>query len=241
MIGNTVGLYRKDAFAAAYEECKRRLTRMKRLTLAVLNLFYSVCLGSVLAVPRSAGIGFVRWTGEVFFGRLIAPRYNRLIDFYGHLYGLALGAGLDELQRTLTQPIRTIVDCGTGTGFVSQVLAARFPNARIISVDAVVAMLNQAHCRFEALGVTPRLICADASHLPLRSACADLVVAQNTTPFLEEFARVCVPGGAVLFIDSAATLITPVAVRAFRKTRMFDEIVGRTVVSGFYAVAKRRT
>jgi SAM-dependent methyltransferase len=213
---------------------------MKRFMLAVSDVGFSLSVGLVLTFQQTAYAALVRKLVTFLFGRLLAPSYHRVITLYGSLYGLALNAGLDQVRDTVKRPIQTIVDCGTGTGFVSQVLAARFPTATIISVDAVLQMLKIAGSQLEGLGIEPSLICADASHLPLGDGSADLVVAQNTMPFLSEFSRVCVPGGAVLFVDSAATLITPVAIRAFRKTYMFDDVVGRPVASGFFILGKRK-
>ena len=45
---------------------------------------------------------------------------------------------------------------------------------------------------------------ADTVKLPLGDGTMDIVVAQNTAPYLREFARVCCPGGLVVFVDTAA-------------------------------------
>lgn len=213
---------------------------MNKLLHGISLVFFSLPVGFVLAFQRVTNTAFSRKLVRFFFGRILASRYHRFIALYGSRYGLALNEGLDEVQAAIERPIRTIIDCGTGTGFVSCALSERFPEARLLSVDAVPEMLHIAGGTFEKIGVEPGLVCADTARLPLGDGCADLIVAQNTMPFLGEFGRVCAPGGAVLFVDSASALVTGIGIRAFRKTNMFDEVVGRPAAAGFFVLGRRK-
>jgi ubiquinone/menaquinone biosynthesis C-methylase UbiE len=212
---------------------------VKRIILLFSNLVFSATLAILLknqwVTQRTITRKFIEWV----FGRAIASHYHKVIGLYGDLYGAALDRGLDEAQILVRRPIKRIIDCGTGTGYVSEILSRRFPEATIISIDAVIPMLRAARSRFERAAVRGIIVCGDTSRLPLAAGSVDLVVAQNTTPFLEEFGRVCAPGGVVVFADSSATLITRIAVETLRKKAMFLEVKGSAAVSGFFVAGVR--
>jgi ubiquinone/menaquinone biosynthesis C-methylase UbiE len=212
---------------------------MNRVVLHALSVGFSAMLAFLLLFPKAARSKPVRWLITFFFGRMLAQRYDKVISVYGSAYGLALSRGLDAASALVRRPIDTIVDCGAGTGFVTQALAKRYPNARIICVDVVPAMLLQARTRFKESGIAATVICGDISIMPLPDACADLVVAQNTIPYLQEFARICAAGGAVIFADSSARLVTGVAARAAAKIGTFGKIESGTTETGFYLCAER--
>jgi SAM-dependent methyltransferase len=212
---------------------------MNRIVLHILSLGFSVMLGGLLLFPNAARTRPVRLLIKFFFGRLLAPHYDKVIAAYGGAYGLALSRGLEAARQCAQRSIITIVDCGTGTGFVTQTAAKQFPHARIVSVDAVPAMLLQARTGFRQARIAATAVCGDISDLPLTSGCADLVIAQNTIPFLAEFARICAPGGVVLFVDSSARLVSGVAARAAAKTGAFSKIHTGTAETGFYLCAER--
>src|SRR5262245_18575906 len=65
----------------------------------------------------------------------------------------------------------TILDLGGGTGYGSELLAKRYPGARIILLDIAEQMLQQAKPRLHAAPIFP--ICADAECLPLADASVD--------------------------------------------------------------------
>jgi SAM-dependent methyltransferase len=203
------------------------------------NLFFSLMLWPILRFQKVARSKPVRKFVEVFFGRVLASRYHKVIAIYGPLYGSALSEGLDRVQSNIDGPITRIVDCGTGTGFVTSVVFGRFPEARIVSIDAVPAMLDLARLRFGREGIKAELVLADTANIPLPDAWADLVVAQNTTPFFKEFARICRPGGVVLFADSSAQLIVTAAIEAAKRSNMFMDIHAGLSQSGFYVASTR--
>ncbi|MBI4787830.1 MAG: methyltransferase domain-containing protein [Chloroflexi bacterium] len=103
---------------------------------------------------------------------------------------------------------QTVVDVGTGTGFMAAGLA---PLARrVIGVDfsdAMLAVARENMARFELSNVEFRR--GDLGRLPLDDATADVVVANmalhhapDPARALREMARVCRPGGRVVITDA---------------------------------------
>lgn len=99
------------------------------------------------------------------------------------------------------QPTR-ILDVGCGAGAAGRALAARFPDAELLLLDAVPAMLRVAG----AASPTAAALCGDAEALPLADASVDLVHAHLVLPWcndpgrvFDEFRRVVRPHGLVLF------------------------------------------
>jgi malonyl-CoA O-methyltransferase len=113
----------------------------------------------------------------------------------------------DELVRRLewiSFVPETVLDLGCGTGHGAATLAARWPRARVIALDASSAMLGQV-ARRDASGRIERL-CAEAEAIPLPDASVDLVFSNLMLPWCEdidavfaEIARVLAPRGLVTF------------------------------------------
>ena len=85
----------------------------------------------------------------------------------------------ERLDLVKLQPQR-ILDAGCGTGHASQMLARRFKQAEILSLDIAMGMLRQTlagrHLVDRMLGRTPRIgICADIEALPLADQSIDLL------------------------------------------------------------------
>lgn len=85
------------------------------------------------------------------------------------------------------------VELGSGTGFATASLAARFDV--VVACDLSSAMLRLAP------PVAPR-VQADAARLPLRDGVADVVTLVNMLLFPSEVDRVLAPGGAVVWVNS---------------------------------------
>jgi ArsR family transcriptional regulator len=104
----------------------------------------------------------------------------------------------------------TIVDVGTGTGFVACGLSARV--AEVVGVDNSIRMLEQADTNKVTLGVdNVALIAADLTRLPLPDdsvdgAIANMVLhhAPNPEHMLREMGRVVKPAGMVAVTDEVA-------------------------------------
>lgn len=114
----------------------------------------------------------------------------------------------DALMERLA-PLRispeVIVDLGAATGTGSRQLAAKFPGARILSVDFSGGMLRQARSA-KPFFSRIREVEADARRLPLPAGSVDLIVANMLLPFicdlpacLLEISRVLKKGGVFAF------------------------------------------
>lgn len=91
---------------------------------------------------------------------------------------------LDPMEEVLSLlPSRfdgVLLDVPVGTGVFTAPLYRRYPNATIIGVDCSMNMLRKAKIHFRQQGANNvHLLKADAAHLPLRDATADLVVSMN--------------------------------------------------------------
>jgi ubiquinone/menaquinone biosynthesis C-methylase UbiE len=101
----------------------------------------------------------------------------------------------------------TVVDVGTGTGFVAAGLAPRVK--RVIGIDNSPAMLEVARGNLDTLGIANvELVQGEVTHLPLadssmEAAFANMVLhhAENPASMLQEMVRVVKPGGTVAVTD----------------------------------------
>jgi len=98
----------------------------------------------------------------------------------------------------------SILDLGCGTGHGAAALAARWPGARVLALDASRAMLREAARRAAESRV--ELLCATAEAIPLPDASFDLVFSNLMLPWCEhvdavfaEVARVLRPRGLFTF------------------------------------------
>jgi malonyl-CoA O-methyltransferase len=115
---------------------------------------------------------------------------------------------LERLELMKLAPQR-MLEVGSGTGFCSTQLAARYPQAQFIALDIAHGMLRNARQRFgwwQRLRRGPGFVCADAESLPLADAAVDLLFSNVTLQWCNdpehtfaEFMRVLKPGGLLLF------------------------------------------
>jgi ArsR family transcriptional regulator len=115
---------------------------------------------------------------------------------------------IDELaKRSRTSRSSTVLDVGTGTGFVAAGLAPRV--TRVVAVDHSPAMLDVARDNLRRLGMANvELREADMQRLPLPTDSVDAAVAnmalhhaEDPAAMLQEMARVTRPGGWVAVTD----------------------------------------
>lgn len=111
---------------------------------------------------------------------------------------------LEHLDPVKMQP-QHVLDVGTGTGFAVGLLMKRYKKAQITAVDLAPEMLKQA-AKHGSWFRKPRLICADADHLPLADHSVDMLVSSLMLQWsgdlertLREFKRVLKPGGVLMF------------------------------------------
>jgi ArsR family transcriptional regulator len=110
-------------------------------------------------------------------------------------------------EMTSLRDSDTVLDVGTGTGFVAAGLAGQA--RRVIAVDHSPAMLDVARENLATLGVTNvELHEADFEQLPIQDASVDVAVAnmvlhhaENPAAMIAEMARTVRPGGWVAITD----------------------------------------
>ena len=111
------------------------------------------------------------------------------------------GRLLERLDLIRLEP-RLALDVGCATVRGAMALAARYPAARVLAIDSSSTMLRSAAAQS---GSSVSVLGGDAERLPLRSHCADLVLANLVLPWCRperlfaESARVLAEGGALLF------------------------------------------
>jgi len=116
---------------------------------------------------------------------------------------------LVERMNLMTMKPISILDAGSGTGFVSQLLAERFPKADITALDLAYNMLQQAKSKRsfkQRWNKQFHYVNAEVENLPLADASVELVISgltlqwcQDLPKVFKEFRRVLVPGGLLLF------------------------------------------
>ncbi len=145
-------------------------------------------------MPRTRSALFDRWS--VVYdrpgvqGATYRPVHNAVI------------ARLTDVQPSV------VVDLGCGTGQLTQRLAERFPDARVIGIDYSAGMLGEAAGR---VGVTASLMQADAHRLPIRACSVDVVVCTESFHWYRDQAHVMAglaavvrPGGQLLIASIAS-------------------------------------
>lgn len=133
----------------------------------------------------------------------LAPQYDRL--------NLVISVGQTTIWRKRAlrdlrlEPGQRLLDIGTGTGWVVQYLAKRFPEATLEGSDLAPQMLVEAR----RIDPDHRYFEADVCDLPCETATYDVVTTVFTSrnfPQLEqsvaEMMRVLKPGGKLMVLDS---------------------------------------
>jgi ubiquinone/menaquinone biosynthesis C-methylase UbiE/DNA-binding transcriptional ArsR family regulator len=143
-------------------------------------------------------------TAQAYFSRL-APEWDRLRSLHAP-EAVVEGAVLEILGP---KPIRDLVDLGTGTGRMLQLLAPRAK--RTVGLDASHAMLSVARANLEKAGLRGiELRQGDIYAPPFPRDTFDLVIIHQVLHYLDdparairEAARLVAPGGRILVVDFA--------------------------------------
>ena len=191
-----------------------------------------------LFIPWIARLRITRAMIVFCFGQLYGSKYKNVIDSFDGKYGLAMAEGLSKVKEIAGDRVSVIVDCGTGTGFVTQLAAEYFPDARIVALDLLDGMLSQARQNCKDIASRVIHLKADTFALPLADNSVDLILAQNTIADFEGFARTCRPDGMVVFVDCSAGWIAGLAKHLVKKNGLFEKVLGERVALGFYILAQ---
>jgi len=120
------------------------------------------------------------------------------------------------MWRAVPGEARAVLDLCTGSGV--SLPGLRQPGRLVLGVDVSLRMLEVAADRQNPLGWAPRLVCADAFHLPIADGTLDAVTIafgiRNLRPLadaLAEIRRVLAPGGTLVVLEAAAPAPGPFA------------------------------
>jgi ubiquinone/menaquinone biosynthesis C-methylase UbiE len=158
-----------------------------------------------------------------------SERVNRMRDMapaevshtYADLMGMA-SSQYDSATRSVARhcpDARSVLDVGTGPGFLPPRLARAYPSASVVGIDTSGAMLSIARQRSAAAGVADRVTFAKGSAyaIPFSDATFDLVVATNAihgfndlTGFVREARRVLHSGGHLVVLDLRRDVLWPI-------------------------------
>jgi malonyl-CoA O-methyltransferase len=115
---------------------------------------------------------------------------------------------VERMDLMSMKPV-SILDAGAGTGFVSQLIAERFPKAKITALDLAFNMLKQAknkHTFKQRWNKQFHYVHAEVENLPFADASVELVISgltmqwcQDLPKVFKEFKRVLAPGGLLMF------------------------------------------
>lgn len=125
---------------------------------------------------------------------------------------------LVERMEYMSMKPRCILDAGSGTGFVSQLLAERFPKAKITALDLAFNMLTKAKSKRsfkQRWNKQFRYVNAEVESLPFADASVELIISgltlqwcQDLPKVFKEFKRVLAPGGLLLFSSFGPDTLT---------------------------------
>jgi malonyl-CoA O-methyltransferase len=133
---------------------------------------------------------------EIFMN--IAPAHYAAAALLANTIGQEMLARLDWVAL---KP-EVVLDVGCGTGFFTQALQQRYPDAQVLGVDTAYPMLQAAQQQV----VNATCICADAYALPLADQSVDLIFANLLLPWcndleklMREWRRVLRKDGLLVF------------------------------------------
>lgn len=132
---------------------------------------------------------------------------------------------------------RSVLDIGSGTGYVTRALMRRYPRARLLAADLAHAMVRQTRTRTRLRRWLARapgaFVCADLERLPFAGASFDMIVSNLTLQWCDPVAvfaecrRALRPGGLFMF-----TTFGPDTLHELRSA--WHAVDERPHVHGFY-------
>jgi SAM-dependent methyltransferase len=178
----------------------------------------------------------LRWASDLYgkaFGYL-AAFYDTWTEVEG--YGDAFEEALLEIRGVP----KKMLDVATGTGYVARRLKRLYPAAEVSGIDISGEMVGVAQHDAVADAVIVDFKVGDAADLPYPDNDFDLVILQNSIPYVEEMMRVLRPGGRALFVISIGgpwiSLAWPALAEKFEVAGA-ESVWGRRAGPGFFGVA----
>jgi ubiquinone/menaquinone biosynthesis C-methylase UbiE len=173
--------------------------------------------------------------------RVASESFKRKGADWDEMRALELPAQAVEAALTALIPDRPalrLLDIGTGTGRVLELLAPRIRQG--VGVDASKAMLALARARLASADTAHCSVrLADMYRLPLADASFDVAVmqmilhyAEDPAGVLAEAARVLAPGGLLIVIDLAAHDRADLTTRLAHRWPGFADIAMRALLTG---------
>jgi SAM-dependent methyltransferase len=208
------------------------------IALFLSQLIFSL-ITPLLLIPRVAKFSVIRRFVAFCFGTLYGDRYGDIIDVLKGTYGLPMDTALRKAKEIVGPDPALLVDCGTGTGFVTRQAAQLFPGTSIVGIDILPGMLRQAQAGCKALETQVLHVQADSFNLPLADRRVDLLLAQNTIACFDEFGRVLRPGGALIYVDTSARWVASLARWEVSRLGLFESVFVKKAGLGFYVLAQK--
>ena len=161
-----------------------------------------------------------------------APTYNQV-----SVLQQEVANHLIERLELMTMVPESVLDLGSGTGFCSEQLLARYPKSSLYSVDIAHGMLTYARSQkswLRKFRQKQSFICGDAESLPLQKNSVDMVVSSlalqwcfDQSAVFENLYRVLKPGGLLMFATMG-----PDTLKELRQS--WASVDDKSHVSGFY-------
>ena len=136
-------------------------------------------------------------------GAVAAAFHQKAVEYDRHVLvqKRVVAQLVDSVTLHLKRAPRQILDVGTGTGALLEMLHLRYPDAALTGVDSALNMCLRTQ---EKLGEVCHTVNGDAQALPFRSGAFDLAVSSSVLQWvgdlsaaLHEMRRVVRPGGHV--------------------------------------------
>ena len=174
------------------------------------------------------------------FRRPLRRTFDRLAPVWDEMRMPEAFAPVEAALEALPESPSRVLDLGTGTGSVAQIVADRYPDAEVTGVDVSQKMIDVARAKPTRV----RFEVADAERLPFGDGAFDLVTLGNMIPFFDELARVTATGGHVLFAFSGGAgtpiYVSPERLRAELGERGFAEFADFSAGRGTALLARKR-
>jgi len=172
------------------------------------------------------------WRRDTLTSRLV--RYlipERIPWFAAHLYDAIAQTAIDSYYKEVAEQViahvsrGTLLDIGTGPGYLPISIAKRAQQITIVGIDSSEALVKIARTNAERAGFSDRIqfIVGDGNRLEFEDDSWDMVIStgslhawKHPVRVIDECHRVLKPGGEVWLLDPAQ-VITPEALKMMER------------------------